>query len=259
MTTLERDGMRLSYQSGGGGERAPLVFVHGWTCNRTYFQPQFDHFAGRGHPVVAVDLRGHGDSDAPDGGYSIAGFGDDVAWMCGRLGLEGVVVVGHSMGALVAVEVARSHPELPQAIVMVDSAPIVVAPELRPLLEGVVGGLAGPDHEVTRRTFVEQFLFLPTDDQDRKARITADMLTAPRHVALACMEAIGAFDGEAALAACKVPALHIAAANPINDAAALKALNPLVETAQTVGAGHFNQLEVPDQVNAMLERFIRSM
>ena len=55
---------------------------------------------------------------------------------------------------------------------------------------------------------------------------------------------------------CAVPALHIGAEDPINDAAALRALNPSLRTGQTVGAGHFNQLEVPDQVNAMIERFL---
>jgi hypothetical protein len=53
-----------------------------------------------------------------------------------------------------------------------------------------------------------------------------------------------------------VPALHIAAERPSNDAAALRAFNPLILTAQTVGAGHFNQLEVPEQVNAMIDRFL---
>jgi len=70
--------------------------------------------------------------------------------------------------------------------------------------------------------------------------------------------AVGSFartGGAAAAAAMTVPVLHIAAASPINDAASLRALNPLIQTGQTVGAGHFNQLEVPDQVNAMIERF----
>ena len=64
------------------------------------------------------------------------------------------------------------------------------------------------------------------------------------------------WDGEAAARACRVPALHIAADEPINDAAALRALNPCIRTGQTVGAGHFNQLEVPEQVNTMIERFL---
>ena len=42
----------------------PMIFVHGWCCDRSYFAPQFEHFAS-GHAVVAVDLRGHGDSGRP--------------------------------------------------------------------------------------------------------------------------------------------------------------------------------------------------
>jgi pimeloyl-ACP methyl ester carboxylesterase len=54
-----------------------------------------------------------------------------------------------------------------------------------------------------------------------------------------------------------VPFLYIAAGNVLPDLARLRELCPQVMTAQTAGAGHFNQLEVPDQVNAMIERFLR--
>jgi pimeloyl-ACP methyl ester carboxylesterase len=63
MRRLRRDGVALFYDEAGGGE-LPLVFVHGWCCDHTYFAPQFEHFR-RKHRVVAVDLRGHGQSDKP--------------------------------------------------------------------------------------------------------------------------------------------------------------------------------------------------
>ena len=81
------------------------------------------------------------------------------------------------------------------------------------------------------------------------------MRAVPDHVAVSCVAALGEWDGEAAARGCGVPALHIAAEDPIN-AAALRALNPNVRTGQTVGAGHFHQLEVPDQVHTMIERFL---
>ena len=55
-----------------------LLFVPGWCCDHTAFRPQFDHFA-RAHAVTAVDLRGCGQSDAPEDGYSIPSFADDLA------------------------------------------------------------------------------------------------------------------------------------------------------------------------------------
>jgi pimeloyl-ACP methyl ester carboxylesterase len=255
MAILERDGSTLFYDEAGRGD-PPIVFIHGWTCDHTYFSPQFDHFS-RDHRVVAVDLRGHGQSATKDD-YTISAFAGDVAWLCAELGLQRPVVVGHSMGSLIALEIARAHPDLPSALVMVDAAPIVVSPELRPMLAAMVESMAGPDHDAVRRGFVEGMLFIDSDDQARKARIVEQMTSAPREVAQASMNSMMTFDGEAAATACGVPALHIGAAQPINDAAALKALNPLIQTGQTVGAGHFNQLEVPDQVNAMIERFLES-
>src|SRR3954464_3768824 len=120
VTTLLRDGVTLAYEERGTGD-PPLLFVHGWACDRTYFAPQVENFA-REHRVVAVDLRGHGQSDAPPGEYSPAVFAADLAWLCERLGIQRPVVIGHSMGGVVAVALAALHPHLPTAIVAVDAA-----------------------------------------------------------------------------------------------------------------------------------------
>ena len=53
-----------------------------------------------------------------------------------------------------------------------------------------------------------------------------------------------------------MPVLSIGAARPVNSAADLRKACPAITIGQTVGAGHFNQLEVPDQVNAMIEKFL---
>jgi pimeloyl-ACP methyl ester carboxylesterase len=51
--------------------------VHGWTCDRSFFAPQAEHFARR-HRVVSVDLRGHGESDKPHGAYPVAAYADEL-------------------------------------------------------------------------------------------------------------------------------------------------------------------------------------
>ena len=55
-------GVRLVYDTAGAGD-PPMIFIHGWCCDRSFFAPQFAHFAA-GHAVAAMDLRGHGESDA---------------------------------------------------------------------------------------------------------------------------------------------------------------------------------------------------
>ena len=70
---------RLAYDVAGAGD-PPMVFVHGWCCDRSYFAPQVMHFSAS-HAVVTVDLRGHGESSAPDpapGAYDIAVPAGDV-------------------------------------------------------------------------------------------------------------------------------------------------------------------------------------
>jgi pimeloyl-ACP methyl ester carboxylesterase len=114
----------LCYEEAGEGE-PPVFLVHGWCCDHTYLAPQFEHFAQRGHRVVAVDLRGHGESDKPHQSYSMQAFADDLAWMCRRLELVKPVVAGHSMGGIVAFDLAARYPDLPSAVVMLDAAVVL--------------------------------------------------------------------------------------------------------------------------------------
>jgi pimeloyl-ACP methyl ester carboxylesterase len=65
------------------------------------------------------------------------------------------------------------------------------------------------------------------------------------------------FDGRSAAARCTVPALHIAAPPPLNPPQLLSEWLPNLVQGQTVGAGHFNQLEAPEQVNSIIEGFLQ--
>jgi pimeloyl-ACP methyl ester carboxylesterase len=107
--TATRDGVALRYEL-RDGTRRPIVLLHGWCCDHTYFAPQFEHFSDNGHMVLALDLRGHGESDAPEQAYSMQLFADDVAWLVGELGIELPVVIGHSMGGVVAFQLAIDRP-----------------------------------------------------------------------------------------------------------------------------------------------------
>src|SRR5215468_329542 len=117
-------GLRLAYDTAGAGD-PPMIFVHGWCCDRSYFAPQVTHFSAT-HAVVTVDLRGHGESSAPDpgpGAYDIAALADDVLAVAAAAALPRPVLVGHSLGALIGLACAARR-EAIRALVMVDPAPI---------------------------------------------------------------------------------------------------------------------------------------
>ena len=254
MPTITHNGLKLAYDSRGKG-RPAFVFIHGWTCDRSFFAPQVKHFARR-HRVVSLDLRGHGQSDKPQGPYPISAYVDDIAFLIGTLQLGKVVAVGHSMGGITALQLAADHPDKVAAIVMVDPAPLVWPPELKTGVDSIVGAIEGGNQE-PRRQFIADALFMKTSDKTLKKRVLKTMMASPSHVAADAMKGILSFDGPAIAARCKVPALHLAATPPLNPPHLMTQWLPNVVNGWTVGAGHFNMMEVPDQVNSMIGAFLR--
>jgi pimeloyl-ACP methyl ester carboxylesterase len=258
MRSLRRDGVALFYEEAEGDD-LPVLLVHGIGCDHTIFAPQFEHFARSGHRVVAVDLRGHGKSDKPQQSYTMQLFADDLAWMCEQLGLQKPVVIGHSLGGVVTLAFALRYPDLPSAIVMVD-APVVRPAEGRAAMGRLLERLRGADYREAMRSLVTDVLCITTDDQERKERIAQQMSSAPQHVVVSAFEGMRDFDPTDSGGGLAVPALYVEAnePHPRSDMVRFREMFPQVQHGKTVGSGHFCQLEVPEQVNAMIDRFLAS-
>ena len=254
MGMMTRNGIKLAYDDRGAGDPT-ILFVHGWTCDRSFFAPQAEHFAGR-HRVVSVDLRGHGESDKPNEPYPIEAYADDIAYLIEQLGLGKVVAVGHSMGGLTVAQLAASHPHCVAAIAMVEPGPFAAPPEVRAVFEAIANAIEAGNQE-PRREFIRNNLFLPTSDPMFIEDVLRITMAAPSHVAAGALRGIARFDGLPVLGDCKVPALHLVAASPFNPPQLMSQWLPNVVHGQTVGAGHINQLEAPDQVNLMIDNFVR--
>jgi len=245
-------GLSLYYERAGSGD-PELLFVPGWCCDHTAFQPQFDHFA-RAHTVTSVDLRGVGQSDAPDEGYSIPRLTDDLVELCAAVGIERPVVVGHSLGGMMAVDLAARYPSLASALVLVDPGPIDPLPETVEFFRGFAEELEGPSGEEARREYVHD---MGARDEDL-ARWIVELMCAPRQpVAAAVIRGVSEWNGSDLLARCQIPVLLLRSwLEAETDALRLLEIKPDLEVGITVGAGHFHHLEVPEQVNAMIERFL---
>lgn len=253
MPALDRDGVALAYGEWGAGAPA-LVLIHGIACNRGFWGPQVERFAAE-HRVVAVDLRGHGDSDAPRQRYTIEGLADDVGWVCEQLGLERPVIVGHSLGGDVALELAAARPELVRAAVMIDSV-LLPGPGRSAFVRQLVDDLRGPDGARVLRDYFATF-FGPHADPAQAEWILDQAARTPSHVTSSIWEEwVAGWDDAGALARCCVPLAYLDAGTPNADLTRIAELCPSIAIGRTVDTGHFSQLESPGQVNAMLARLL---
>jgi len=92
------DGARLAYVDEGSGP--PIVFLHGWSSSMNWFREQVPSFA-RHHRVLALDFRGHGDSDKVPAGHTMEQYAEDVRAFVEAMGAQGCLMVGWSMGSFV--------------------------------------------------------------------------------------------------------------------------------------------------------------
>jgi pimeloyl-ACP methyl ester carboxylesterase len=110
---LTRGGSRGRTARSAPAARRPVILVHGLLLSQEMHRPLAEDLAARGNRVITVDLLGHGKSDRPRDmwRYSMSIFGEQVVGLMNHLELEQAVVMGTSLGANTALEVASSAPE----------------------------------------------------------------------------------------------------------------------------------------------------
>lgn len=117
MPQVSTNGIRLSYQRSGQGE--PVLFIMGsGAAGRVWTMHQTPAVIQAGYQAVAFDNRGIGDSDAPEGRYSLADMVADTKGLMEALDLGRCRIVGYSMGAMIAQELAIEAPHLVRSAVL---------------------------------------------------------------------------------------------------------------------------------------------
>ncbi len=250
MDVLKKDDVALEYED-TGTDLLPMILVHGCGCDHSSLAPQAEFFRDS-HRVISVDLRGHGESDAPHQDYTMAAFADDLVWLSTKLVLTRPVIVGHSMGGNVALELAARYPDIPSSLVMIDS--VMLPPQgllntLHPLIEA----LQEP-HYLAAYQQTLSALCLPTDT--RSAQLISSLQVRKHVLASAIPNHTTNYDAAAAASACRIPIAYILSTMPFLDLPRFQSLTTQLMIARTLGSGHFSPIEVPDQINAMIARFI---
>jgi pimeloyl-ACP methyl ester carboxylesterase len=250
MDFLHRDGVALAFED-TKTDLPPMVLIHGCGCDHSSLAAQIEFFR-RSHRVVAVDLRGHGKSDAPHQDYTMASFAEDIMWLCDKLTLKKPIIVGHSMGGNVALELAARFPEMPSRVVMIDS--VMVPPkEGQDMLAALAAAANTPQYLEAYRQALSG-LCLPTDEQG--LQLVSTVQVSQHVLASAIPNHTFQYDSAVAASACHIPVAYIFSIMPFLDLARFQNLTPQLIVARSLGAGHFSPIDVPDQINAMISRFI---
>ena len=255
-TVAGPDGAEIVFEAAGAGETT-LVFVHCWSCDRSFWREQMGPFS-ESRRVVAIDLPGHGESDAQRDSWTIAGLAADVAAAVEGLDLGNVILVGHSMGGPVSLLAAPLAADRVVGVVLVDTVHIAEQvwseEEAAPMINAFE-----EDFQAANAQFVPM-LFREDADPALVAWVTERANASNVDISIALMKDFPNISGSDALAGAGVPVRAV-------QAAPLEMMIPPTDiemnqryadydAAILEGVGHYLQLEKPEEFNALLEAAI---
>lgn len=259
----EINGISINYRDEGAG--LPVIFIHAFPLNQTLWDEQVAALRGRCR-TITLDLRGFGETDAPEGPYLMEDMAADVRGLMTALSIERAVLVGLSMGGYVSLAFYRKYPEAVRALVLADTRATADPPEGRErrmksaeraeregasaIADDMIPALLAPStveasHDVVlrMRTMVEA--------------------NSPRGIAAAQRGMAERADSTDLLGNMDFPVLLIAgsedAITPVSEAETMR--DQIRGSALRVieGAGHLSNMERADDFNRALIEFIEEM
>ncbi|GGL14400.1 alpha/beta fold hydrolase [Nocardia jinanensis] len=257
-----RDGVRINVLALGTGR--PVLLIHGWSLSSAVWDRQIRVLAESGHRVLAMDLRGHGGSEAPLGGYEIDSLAADAADVLAAFRVPQAAVVGWSLGGMVALRLAYDRPAMVERAVLVASNGVAASrTEAFPFgvpAEGPLNTILTAEHNdrvTLRRSAVgDPFKEKPaTHLLDWLHRIS---LQTPSWAACAAMRTLLCTDQVHILDGVRVPVTQIiGTADPALSVRGARWLHErLATTLVEFDTGHYPMLEAADEFDIALLRAV---
>lgn len=247
------------------GEGPAVLFIHGYPLNRTIWRDQAN--ALDGFRRIVPDLRGMGQSDAPDLGYSMAIYAADLAALLDTLGIDEVILCGHSMGGYIAFEFLRTWRSRVRGLVLVDSRAEADSPDGRRARDAAAatardGGAAAVAEAMLPKMLAPGTM---THRPEVVERVRAIMASTPVPGMVGALAAMRDRAGSEALlpTLSDVPTLVIAGEAdsliPPEQARAMAQAIPGARFATIADAGHLPSVEQPTATTQILGEFLGSL
>jgi pimeloyl-ACP methyl ester carboxylesterase len=253
-------GGRVHYESYGSGKEA-VVFIHGWTCDLTFWREQAPVYQSR--RSLLIDLPGHGESDKPHVAYPMEFFARGVEAVMRDAGVNRAVLVGHSLGGPIVYTFLRLYPEKVKGLVLVDAE--VTAPQATAAYREAqkaryarnVRVLSGPPGRKYMASQIESMFSDKTPPAWRE-QIRAKMLATPEHVRVAAVSSPSQLDPPKPGEVYALPVLAVLSSPAGVDTrvAAMQGIFPNVQVEKWNGHGHFLMVEDPQRFNQTLQSFL---
>jgi 3-oxoadipate enol-lactonase len=255
---LKANGIDINYEIEGDG---PVVtFSHSLACNLGMWDEQVRALKGR-YRVLRFDTRGHGQTSAPSGAYTLEQLSDDLKGLLDGLGIPATHLVGLSMGGMIGQVFALRHPAMVQSLVLCDTTsryPAAAAPVWEERIKTV--GAKGMESMVAptlERWFTAPFRARRRDLMDR---VGAMIGSTPAPGYIGCCQAIPKINVTERLREVRCPALVIVGeedpGTPVDMARDIHAALPAAELAILSRASHLSNLEQPEEFNRVLGGFL---
>jgi len=254
-TEISSDGVTISYSAQGEGKPA-ILFVHGWSNNRSIWDDQVAHFSNQ-YRVVTVDLAGFGESGSNRQAWTMSSFGEDVKAVIEKLGLDQVILVGFSMGGPVVIETAKKLPKPVVGIVIVDgfqNVEMKFPPEVISHMDSVFMDL------VTNPTLEKSAYFFVNNREESLQRVIAMIKDSPK---IGWQESIVEYfrwkndDCTGSLAEMNSPIIAINSDQEITKADVFRKYAPNFKAKIIPDVGHVVMWDAPDTFNSLLAESIQ--
>jgi 3-oxoadipate enol-lactonase len=251
--------IKLCYQDVGNGET--IVFLHGLGSNLTDWQQQINYFSQK-YRVIAVDCRGHGRSDKPDGKYTIPLFADDMVKLFNHLEIDDFHLVGFSMGGMMAFQIAVDNPRSIKSLTIINSSPAVpyntLAMKMTVWSRIVIIKLIG----LKKLSKVIGKKLFPLDNQENlRVQFRASMLMLTKSSYIRSLSSFLGWDVSHKLPLLQMPVLVVAAEHDYTPVELKKEYCKKITNSKLVvvsNSYHATPADQPDALNSHIASFIES-
>jgi pimeloyl-ACP methyl ester carboxylesterase len=234
------------------------VLVHGWSTDANYWSAQLDALKAK-YTVVAIDLAGHGASTKNRTDWSMGRYGEDVATVVRQIPNRQVILVGHSMGATVALEAVPRIGDRVIGVIAVDALKSIgLPPASKREIEVRIAPFRSDFIGATRK-YVSDSLFAKGADPLFVQKVAYDMSLEPPEVAVPTLQALLGMDFATVLPDIHVPVLAINSDLTPTDQTRIRKYLPDFKAEVLPGTGHFLMMEVPQRFNPLLLQDIATL